>query len=409
MTYSECVAWLETRHMMPLLAPGLERTKSALQASGLLTGDYKKHTIHIAGTNGKGTTARALEHLLLASGETVGLFTSPHLVSTCERLRANGKMISENQFRDLCLKHRDTIIKFHLTHFEALTLFALDYFLNIAKTKWMIFEIGLGGLWDSTNAIPHDTSVITTIGFDHMHILGNSLTEIAKNKFGIIHKRNTVLHQHYPEEVEALLDRTISEQQANRQKVDILSFSVKKELIPEYSLLFKGQQIPLTIPGERAVSNLSTAIATFLKLGFSEKHVTSLSTLSWPARMTKLHVPEAVCPVYISGDHNIQGLESLIELLLKSTYKNIKIILGLSKHRSHEDFVERLKTLRDAKLFYTQPTFQGVSPNEQQFAPFFPEPQKALLAALAEADASDLIVITGSLYLCGDYLKLYQS
>ncbi len=202
--FKDWVQWLESRHLMPLIAPGLDRTVRAIEHAGL-TDRYTPHyTIHITGTNGKGTTAKALEFLIDAASESVGLFTSPHLVSTCERISVNKTQISEGDFTKLCEKHRSTIEFCELTHFEALTLMALDYFATIKKTKWMIFEIGLGGLWDSTNAIDHATSVITTIGFDHTHILGKTLGSIAKNKFGIIKKNNLVIHQTYPDEIQSI-------------------------------------------------------------------------------------------------------------------------------------------------------------------------------------------------------------
>lgn len=407
--FKDWVTWLEGRHPMPLIAPGLDRTVGALKHSGLFNQHDPQYTIHIAGTNGKGTTAKALSHLIAASGDSVGLFTSPHLVSTCERIAVNGKNILEAEFVALCEKHYVTITECELTHFEALTLFAFDYFLNIKKTKWMIFEIGLGGLWDSTNAISHRTSVITTLGFDHMHILGNTIEEIAKNKFGIIQENNTVIHQNYSPSVNELLKKTLSRTHSSAVMPRPLDYIVERALIPQYTLLIEGQKIPLPLPGKRIIENISTAITTFLQLGFDLSAVASLEHLSWPARLTPLNVKESPCPVYLSGDHNEQGLESLCEILEHSSYSQLKIILGLSKNRSHADFTKRLMHLRNSKIIYTAPSFQGVVPKESTFAPFFENPREALEHTLPRAQSHDLILITGSLYLCGDYLKLYPS
>jgi dihydrofolate synthase / folylpolyglutamate synthase len=408
-TFKDWITWLEKRHPMPLIAPGLDRTLHALKSSGLFNTHNPKHTIHIAGTNGKGTTAKALAHLISSTGETVGLFTSPHLVSTCERIAVNTLPIQEDEFVELCKKHYVTIIDSELTHFESLTLFAYDYFVNIKKTKWMIFEIGLGGLWDSTNAISHGTSVITTLGYDHMHILGNTIEEIAKNKFGIIHDNNTVIHQIYSSSVNALLTNTISKTNSKSIVPQQWDYSIEPGRIPKYTLIIGEKKISLPLPGKRVVENISTAIAVFIELGFELSHLQSLESLSWPARLTPLTVPHSPCPVYLSGDHNEQGVESLCEILQHSTYNNLKVILGLSKNRSHEDFTKHITRLRNTELVFTAPSFQGVIPQENRFAPFYEKPQTALEETLLHAQSDDLIVITGSLYLFGDYLKLYPS
>jgi dihydrofolate synthase / folylpolyglutamate synthase len=408
-TFKDWVTWLEKRHPMPLIAPGLERTLRALKGSGLYNTHDPKRTIHIAGTNGKGTTAKALAHLISSAGESVGLFTSPHLVTTCERIATNSHPIQEDEFVDLCKKHYVTIVESELTHFEALTLFAYDYFVNIKKTKWMIFEIGLGGLWDSTNAITHDTSVITTLGYDHMHILGNTIEEIAKNKFGIIHENNTVIHQTYTPSVNALLNDTISRTNSKNVVPKSWDYHVEPARIPRYTLIVNDKKIALPIPGKRAVENISTAITVFLQLGFDLSTVSSLERLSWPARLTPLDVPQSPCPVYLSGDHNEQGIESLYEILQYSTYAHLKVILGLSKNRSHADFTQHITKLRNTDIIFTAPSFQGVIPDDSNFAPFYKSPQMALEQTLFRAHHDDLIVITGSLYLCGDYLKLYPS
>lgn len=389
---------------MPQIAPGLERTVAALKQAGLFDKNSSEHTIHVAGTNGKGTTAKALEHFLKAAGETVGLYTSPHLVTTRERIVANGEMISEEEFCFLCEKHLPTIETFNLTHFECLTLFALDYFLNIKKTKWMIFEIGLGGLWDATNAITHSTSIITTIGYDHMHILGNTLQEIATNKFGIIQKDNLVIHQKYPEEIDDLLTATVKKQQARSVQVTPLPFKVTPQLIPQYSLLYHQQEIPLSLPGARAVENISTAITAITQLGLNISLEQALHSLSWPARMTRLEYKQSLCPIYLSGDHNLQGIDSLCEILNYSNYKRLRIILGLSKNRAHDPFVEKLSTLRACEIYFTQPQFQGVAPDKSKYSPYFDSPWSALKKALEGFSEDDLIVVTGSLYLCGEVM-----
>ncbi len=407
MTFKEWTTWLETRNIAPTIAPGLGRTEEALQKAGLIAAFRPERTIHIAGTNGKGTTARALEHLLVAAGQTVGLYTSPHLVSTCERLRVNQKSISEVDFVKLCEKHKATIEACNLSHFEALTVMALDYFSNEIKTDWMIFEIGLGGTWDATNAIPHSTSVITSIGYDHMNILGNTLESIASNKFGIIRPGNTVFHRRYNKEIEQLLHAKIESTHSTGHPLELLAHTVAPGLVPQYCLQFANSSIPLQLPGVRTIENVSAAIQVYISLGFNSRYVSSLSTLEWPARMTELPLLDGPCPVYLSGDHNEQGLESLCEILEQSTYQSLWIVLGLSKNRSHEPFVQRLRRLPRVQIVFTAPQFQGVCP-EAQFTPFFSTPQECLEYIFkAVRSQQELVVVTGSLYLCGDFLRAF--
>lgn len=408
MTFRQWTEWLETRNPAPLIAPGLDRTLQALRVSGLDQCARPSHTIHIAGTNGKGTTARALEHLLSAAGQNVGLYTSPHLVSTCERIRTGQRPITEDVFVSLCEKHKKTIESCDLTHFEALTLIALDYFANEERVDWMIFEIGLGGLWDATNAIPHNTSVVTSIGFDHMHILGNTLESIAENKFGIIQSQNRVFYRQYPASIARLLELKLQETHSTGHLTETLPYIVVPDIVPQYQLQLGEPSISLGLPGRRSIENVSMAIHVFLALGFSPQHISSLSTLQWPARMTELRVPGSPCPVYLSGDHNQQGIESLMEILEHSTYETLHVVLGLSKNRKHEPFVQTLGQLPNVRWTFTKPQFQGVTPDTQQFSPFYETPQETLQHVFKEVDSEkDLIVVTGSLYLCGDFLKAY--
>lgn len=404
-TYSEWVHWLENRSIMPLVKPGLENTKKALRESGLLPLVQPQKVIHVAGTNGKGTTAKTLSELLRSEGKSVGLYTSPHLIDTCERININGKNISQNLFCELCEDHFLLIERLNLSHFEAITLFAADVFFRKHPVEYSIFEIGLGGTWDATNAIPHNTSVITTIGYDHMHILGNSLEEIADNKFGIIQKQNVVVHFTYPSQIESRLKKKICEMDAQSIAVPPALFSVNTSApLPQYVLKTPWGEAHLSLMGQRAAENMSLALTTFTLLGFDGKRAPPvLQKISWPARMTEIKTA-LPCPVYLSGDHNIQGIESLREILSHAKYKNVYFILGLSKNRRHEEFIDHLTAVPRSRLLLTQPQFQGVRPLDTTY-PFYETPQLALSALKTQVDADDLVVITGSLYLCGDVMK----
>lgn len=404
-TYREAVTWLETRNPMPLLRPGIEKTRAALREAGLLERVEPQKVIHVAGTNGKGTTAKTLEQLLLSAGQSVGLYTSPHLVETTERLRINGQDLSQDEFAQLTNRYHDLIEKHDLSHFEALTLFAADLFFKSHQPTWAIFEIGLGGTWDATNVIPHHTSVITPLGMDHMHILGNTLEEIASNKFGIIQKGNLVFRAGFDESIEPLFSQVMGHQGAHDHRVEPARFEIEKgSPLPRYILKTPWGDTALSLPGSRAANNMLLALNVFAGLGFDPKqHLATLSKILWPARMTPLK-GLAPCPVYLSGDHNVQGIKSVIEILKDCDYENLYVILGVSKNRILKDFITPLEELRQCEVILTKPQFQGVEP-ETSTHPFFASPLAALEWTKSKAQPRDLIVITGSLYLCGDFLK----
>jgi dihydrofolate synthase / folylpolyglutamate synthase len=404
-SYQEWVQWLENRSLMPLVKPGLDNTRRALEDAGLLKNLDPKKIIHIAGTNGKGTTAKTLEQLLLSQNKSVGLYTSPHLIDTCERLRVNNRNIDTDLFVGLCKSYEPLIEKWNLSHFETLTLFAVDFFFKHHQVDFAIFEIGLGGTWDATNAIPHATSVITSIGMDHMNILGNDIKVIAENKFGIIHKNNKVLHFQYTPEIQQILIEKIKLEEATPVITGEPEFVVDDGgVLPTYFLVTEFGETKLSLLGRRAAQNMWLALKTFESLGFPlEKGLPVLENIQWPARMTPLSLDFPV-PVYLSGDHNIQGLESLMEILLYAHYHEIYFILGLSKNRRHEDFVELLEEVPRSSILFTRPEFNGIEP-EDDSRPFYKSPMEALTSLKTKVQKGDLVVVTGSLYLCGDLMR----
>lgn len=162
------------------------------------------HFVHIAGTKGKGSTAHYVAELLIAGGKKVGLFTSPHLFSVCERIRINGNPISHKEL-DLLLDEFETSIReAKLTFFDALTFLATVYFYR-KKCEWIVFETGLGGRLDSTNFINPKLAIITPISKDHTALLGHHLTDIAREKAGIIKKGIPVLSSIQPQEALAVI------------------------------------------------------------------------------------------------------------------------------------------------------------------------------------------------------------
>ena len=250
--YAKIIQLLESRSIMPESPPSLAPMREAFGRVLPSKNFCPEQTIVVAGTNGKGSVCAALEALFLAAGETVGLYTSPHLQQTTERIRINGATISEDLF---CTAYEQVDILTHdlyLTHFEILTLMAgWLFYSHCTRLDRFIFEVGLGGTWDATNAIPHQHCVITSIGYDHENLLGNTLTSIARNKFGIIGPDSLVVHSPFPEEVQTLVAEMRTDQDSARPEnwIPSVPFQVQVEMQKPGTPIFYQNPVGPNAPG----------------------------------------------------------------------------------------------------------------------------------------------------------------
>ena len=392
MQYNEVIQYLEGLTIMPKTMPGLEKIRSAVTSRSWFSKIDPQKVITIAGTNGKGTTAAALEALLIAADKKVGLYTSPHLISTTERIRVNGADISEAAFTQLCLTNKLTIEKYTLSHFESLTLMAADHFFT-QNLDYIILEVGLGGMFDATNVFPNYYSVITKMGLDHENILGNNLMDIARNKFGIIKPKSIVIHHKFDSQISDLVKET----QRKTHSTWIQGY------LPE-------KTFDTNLIGPRAQENISTAVTVFETLGFDfEKHKEALKKINWPGRMQPVNWPGLEKPIYLSGDHNPQGIESLIEILNNYKYENLHLIIGIGVDKSSDKMLRRILSIPRLKLYLTETPFKGRRVEDY--------PEFAMKAAAMsdrnvfnilnaiKPQSNDMTVVTGSLYLVGSVLK----
>ena len=415
MLYSEVVKKLEALQIMPKTMPGLEKIKKSLVQTDWYAQLDANKIIVVAGTNGKGSTSAALEALLLEAGQNVGFYSSPHLVSTTERIRVNGKPISEELFVELFLSCESLIQSCELSHFEALTLMMGDYFFN---SKWKqeldyaILEVGLGGLYDATNAFPHKFNVITKLGLDHINILGSTLPEIAKNKFGIVGKKSIVVHQPLQEELYDLKMQYQKETNSNWVEVPKVHWEVKKNRQePKYVVHYESEKFEINLLGERAVENVMTAITTFEVLGFLPTgHTQALNKVQWQGRMQKSDWPSIKAPVYLSGDHNQQGVESLIKILKDFNYQNLHLVVGIGVDKDADTMLDALLGLDNVKIYLTETPFKGRKIEDYPASAvaksvFHSADLKTVLDVVGKsAIEEDLCVVTGSLYLVGQFL-----
>ncbi len=432
LSFEEVVWELEHRDVMPKKIPTLEWMVQGLEAVSLTheeiascVGHDLSRIILVAGTNGKGSVAATLAQLLQSAGQRVGFYSSPHLESYCERIRIQGETIDPDLFAHIYSTIVERTSELPLTHFEILTLMAAWYFFRQEHVDYAVFEVGMGGTWDATNALPHTTAIITSLGFDHEAFLGSTLVEIATNKFGIIpHRSDTnrggakVISGKLPEELLSLQRNLIAQRECMWEEIPPDSFSVDHDSSGEPIFILHSTYgtAPLALKGPRAVENTSIALGAFKALGFDpSSHLHALFDVKWPGRMEPLYLGQR--KIYLSGDHNPSGVESLCKLLEYFSYQTLHLIVGVGKRKNLNGILAPLFALPDVKIHLTVSPFEGRTLDEygdwrELAAHCDPSPEKLLEDVVDFSNTKDLIIVTGSLYLVGalrHYLKSRSS
>lgn len=420
LTYEEAIEALESRPIMPDRPPSLEQTRRGLEA--LLKVEpfpiRPERVVLVAGTNGKGSVAATLESLLISAGQSVGLYTSPHLVRTTERIRMNGAEISKTDFAECYSRVIECTSGLALTHFEVLTLMAVEAFFSRQRVEWAIFEVGLGGRWDATNAIPHEWAILTPVGMDHQNLLGNTLEEIAANKMGILDQAKTVIHSPFAPEVEKASApwRDKADLRWIEAPIDDYELEVKKGRLPEFHVQTPWGSSALRLSGKRGAENSILALQAFEALGFSPKeNISALSQVNWPGRMQEVHFEDAPCPVLLSGDHNVPGINSLLALLPHYSKKRLHILCGIGVEKDAAEMLTLLEEIPGSELYLTETPFNGLALKNypakflKSVAGADEDPMAMLQKIFTRASEEDLILVTGSLYLVGKILAEHSA
>jgi dihydrofolate synthase/folylpolyglutamate synthase len=384
-------------------------------------------SIHIAGTNGKGSTAAFLESILRYAGFRTGLNTSPHLEKINERIRSNGEEISDQAFAETFSRIQVLIeellaagkLRAHPTYFECVTAMAFEYFAR-AHVEFGIFEVGLGGRLDATNILSPVVTIITCVDFDHENFLGHSLAEIAAEKAGILKPGvPVVLAEQRSEAREVILARAKSIgcpviEPAQVFQVDQESTqngSVRAPVIEAASgTIF---EIAPSLPGRFQFQNALNAVAAARLLQNRRFQIPAdaitqgIANTVWPGRLEKL---QSSPDVYCDGAHNPGAARELAHFL-EQNFANRKVWLIYAALRDKAvDEVAGLLFPHAAEVVFTAPrTSRAVSATQlaeiggHHAARFsvIPDAEQAFEYALAEAAPQDAIFITGSLYLVG--------
>jgi dihydrofolate synthase/folylpolyglutamate synthase len=365
--------------------------------------------IHVAGTNGKGSTCAMLESIYRAADLRVGLFTSPHLVSFRERIQVNRQLISENELVQLVEEIQPLLKRFpadnHLTLFEVATIMALKYFVE-QNCDLVIWETGLGGRLDATNIVTPLASVITNIAFDHQQWLGDTLEKIAAEKAGIIKPGVPVVTATDAPAALAVIEKIAGERNA-RLKV-VMTDDVPSRLA--------GTLAPLLL-GEHQKTNAALALATVEVLQKQipvpdEQIRVGLAGVNWPGRL-QLIIKETGGKILLDGAHNEAGVRALGETLEKSfPAPGRTLIFGVLQDKDWRQICELLAPLATHILVVPVASDRTADAPALAAACRAANPAAEIIAcgslaeALEQAATDDFVVVTGSLYLVGEASEL---
>lgn len=429
MNYQETIDYLF--NVTPLFQNiGRDAYKEGLDNTIILDNHFnnphkKFRTIHIAGTNGKGSCSHTIAAILQSAGYKTGLYTSPHLIDFSERIKVNGEPIEKEFVIDFVKQNKDFFEPLHPSFFELTTAMAFLYFAE-KKVDVAVIEVGLGGRLDCTNIITPDLSIITNISFDHTQFLGNTLKDIAKEKAGIIKEKKPVIIGEYTPET-----KTVFEDKAKSTNSDII-FAEDNKLINGYKqtenglLLYKSDKIKDLygeLNGLYQVKNTNTilnAVYKLIGLGYNIdetnikngfRNVCHLTGLM--GRWQKLEEnPTIICDT----GHNIGGMKYIVEQLSRMKYDKLHIIIGMVNDKDISGVISLLP--KNAKYYFTQASVKRALPAEQVKkiannhglkGEAYSSVEKALTIAKNNAKENDLIFIGGSTFIVADLIVLYKS
>lgn len=309
----------------------LERITAACEKLGNPQNDFK--SIHIAGTNGKGSTCAFVTSALMAAGYKVGAFVSPFITDFCERIQINGKYITHDDLCRLSQKVIDTGVA--LTEFEFITAVGFLYF-SENKIGVAVLETGLGGRFDATNAIPKPlVSVITKIGLDHTAVLGDTLSQIAEEKCGIIKADNVVTSHNQPTDALSV----IKNHAPNAIIPDVADLKDVKRSVLGNSFIYKDMCYETSLGGDYQIENALIAIETLKNCGLpiNETDIkTGLKNAFIPARF---EVVSRNPLIVIDGAHNPDGANALRSVL--KDYKNVTAIIGVMRDKNYKEVLSK--------------------------------------------------------------------
>lgn len=428
MTYEETLHYLYTS--TPLFQnvgkdaykEGLENTYELDKHFGHPHKQFK--TIHIAGTNGKGSCSHTLAAILQSAGYKTGLYTSPHLVDFRERIRVNGTPIPKDYVTLFVEENRSFFEPLHPSFFELTTAMAFKYFAE-QHVDVAIIEVGLGGRLDCTNIITPDMCIITNISFDHTQFLGNTLEKIAKEKAGIIKSGIPVVIGETSTETRTVFQNKAAETHAP------ITFAEDESLVEDWKTGTDGYRIYQTkdyadLKGElgglyqiKNTNTILTAVRQLKQIGYTITEQDIRNGFANVCKLTGLmgrwQTIETSPKVICDTGHNVGGISYIVEQLKHETYKHLHIVIGMVNDKDISGVLSLLP--KDAYYYFTQASVKRALPAEEMAqkayaanlqGSYYDNVQTALEAAKAKADKDDLIFVGGSSFIVADLLTFYS-
>lgn len=434
MSYQDTIDYLYSRLPMynrigaAAIKKDLDNTLSICQFLGNPEKQFK--TIHVAGTNGKGSTSHMLASIFQEAGYTTGLYTSPHLYDFRERIKVNGVMCEEAFVTKFTNRLKDLIDKIEPSFFELTVGMAFEYFAE-KKCDIAIIETGLGGRLDSTNVIAPELSIITNIGWDHMALLGDTLPEIAMEKAGIIKMKTPVLISEITPATKQVFEEKASTMQApiyfaedfltlnhfqHNWQTSIFEFNQPLIHLLDAPLFSKNFTVESDLPGKYQYKNLKAvlvAVQLLSEMGWKLKPNKILSALKKVKINTGLLGRwESISEnprVILDVAHNEPGVRALLEQLATLHYNQLHIITGMVKDKDITTVLSLLP--KQAKYYFTQSHIPRALPKETLATiaspmglngALYDNVNLAIATAKKNAQTNDLILVMGSIFLVAE-------
>jgi dihydrofolate synthase/folylpolyglutamate synthase len=420
MNYKEFLEYIYQRHSGNVKL-GLDRMLKILKKMGNPNG--KLNGIHIAGTNGKGSTAAMCEAMSLTHNIKTGLNTSPHLVDYRERIRINGKNIKLNELMKIYQKWQSVFEENEASFFEITTSMAFYHFVS-KQVDNAIFEVGLGGRLDGTNPFKATVTAITSISYDHPKSLGESIEQIAREKAGIIKKNTPLIIGKMSYKARNILKQIARDNDSQIYEygkdftVSNINLDISGTIFDYFSNDLVIKKIKTNLPGKHQAYNAAVAIASFLEF-FKKtnrnidisKIKKALNKVQWQGRMQILSENPLVI---IDGAHNVEGVKSLTHnltalfpdkrilfVLAILRDKNLREIIKCICSISYKVYISKNKSTRAAEI---EDQVKYVKKNKVEYEAIY-DVVKAVKKALQDAKKDDIVIISGSLFTISEVLK----
>lgn len=428
MTYAQAIHYLYTR--TPLFQnvgqgaykEGLSNTHALDEHFGHPHRQYR--TIHVAGTNGKGSCSHTLAAILQSAGYKVGLYTSPHLTDFRERIRVNGKMIPKKRVIDFVCEEKSFFEPLYPSFFEVVTALAFQYFAE-KKVDVAVIEVGLGGRLDCTNIIQPEVSVITNISFDHVQLLGDTLEKIAREKAGIIKSGIPTVIGETTQETRPVFQQKADEVGAPvffaEDTPEIKSWKLSAEGGISYDTVSFGS-LHGELGGAYQVKNTNTVLHAVEHLREAGFEISQANVEAGFARVSELTGLQgrwqkiSDCPrVYCDTGHNIGGFQYITRQLAAQSCRQLRIVIGMVNDKDISGVLALLP--KQAVYYFCQASVHRSLPADevkrlaQQVGldgHSFSSVQEAYQAALSDSSADDFLFVGGSTYVVADFFTWLQ-